>query len=78
MAEDGIAVVKFQMLVEPDAGVGLSDDRCQRGLADLQWFASLLSSIRSNAYRKNDLVMTVVTGARNEPSRQGTRQHTRR
>jgi hypothetical protein len=32
MAEDGIAVVKFQMLVEPDAGVGLSDDRCSVAL----------------------------------------------
>jgi hypothetical protein len=25
------------MLVEPDTGAGLGQDRCERGLADLQW-----------------------------------------
>jgi len=33
--EDGRAVA-FDMLVEPDAGTGLGQDRCERGLADLK------------------------------------------
>jgi hypothetical protein len=35
MGEDGRAVA-FQMLVEPDAGLGLGQDRCERGFADLK------------------------------------------
>ena len=35
MREDGRAVA-FDMLVEPDAGSGLGQDRCERGLADLE------------------------------------------
>jgi hypothetical protein len=35
MGEDAGAVA-FDMLVEPDAGSGLGQDRCERGLADLK------------------------------------------
>ena len=35
MGEDGRAVA-FDMLVEPDAGADLSQNRCERGLADLK------------------------------------------
>ena len=35
MGEDGRAVA-FDMLVEPDTGAGLGQDRCERGLADLK------------------------------------------
>ena len=35
MGEDGRAVAR-QMLVEPDAGVSLGHDRCERGLAGPQ------------------------------------------
>ena len=35
MGEDGWAVA-LDMLVEPDAGLGLGHDRCERGLADLK------------------------------------------
>jgi hypothetical protein len=38
MGEDGLAIA-FDMLIEPDAGVSLGHDRCQRGLADLKWIA---------------------------------------
>ena len=34
MGEDGRAVA-LDMLIEPDACVGLGHDRCERGLADL-------------------------------------------
>jgi len=40
------------MLVEPNAGVGLGDDRCERALADLKRIAPQVvafSSIRSKA-----------------------------
>ena len=35
MGEDGRAVA-LDMLVEPETGTGLGQDRCERGLADLQ------------------------------------------
>jgi hypothetical protein len=35
MGEDGRAVA-FDMLVEPDTGAGLGQDRCKRGLVDLE------------------------------------------
>jgi len=35
MGEDGRAVA-FDMLIEPDAGAGLGQDRCERDLADLK------------------------------------------
>jgi hypothetical protein len=35
MGEDGRAVA-LDMLVEPDAGLGLGHYRCERGLADLK------------------------------------------
>jgi hypothetical protein len=35
MSEDGRAVA-FDMLVEPDTGTGLGQDRCERRLADLE------------------------------------------
>jgi hypothetical protein len=35
MGEDGRAIA-FDMLIEPDAGAGLGQYRCERGLADLQ------------------------------------------
>ena len=38
MGEDGRAVA-LDMLVEPDAGLGLGHDRCERGLADLKGIA---------------------------------------
>ena len=39
VGEDGRAVV-LDMLVAPDAGLGLGRDRCVRGLADLKRIAS--------------------------------------
>jgi len=50
MGEDGRAIA-LDMLV-PNAGVGLGDDRCERGLADLKRIAPQVvafSSIRSKA-----------------------------
>jgi hypothetical protein len=35
VGKDGRAVA-FHVFVEPDAGVGLGYDRCERGLADLK------------------------------------------
>jgi hypothetical protein len=35
MGEDG-RTVALDMLVEPDAGAGLGQDGCERGLADLE------------------------------------------
>ena len=35
MGEDGRAIA-LDMLVEPDTGAGLGQDRCERGLADLK------------------------------------------
>jgi hypothetical protein len=53
MGEDGRAIA-LDMLIEPDAGSGLDQDRCERGLADLKRIAPQVSpfnSIRSKAYR---------------------------
>jgi hypothetical protein len=35
MGEDGRAIA-LDMLIEPDAGSGLGQDRCERSLADLK------------------------------------------
>jgi hypothetical protein len=32
----GIAVLMLDVLVEPDAGASLGEDRCERGLADVE------------------------------------------
>ena len=39
MVEHGLAVVEFQMLVEPDANGALRQDRRERGLTDHQRLA---------------------------------------
>ena len=52
VVEHGLAVVEFQMLVEPDADGGLSQDRGERGLATTSGSrrrSSPFSSIRSKA-----------------------------
>jgi len=43
--EDGRAVA-FDMLVEPDAGAGLSHDGCERGLADLERVTAQIIAIQ--------------------------------
>src|SRR5262249_32706740 len=45
MGEDGRAVA-LDMRVEPDAGAGLGDDRCERGLADLKRIAPHVVSVQ--------------------------------
>src|SRR5262249_21725164 len=45
MGEDGRAVA-LDMLVEPDAGAGLGDDRCERGLADLKRIAPQVVAVQ--------------------------------
>jgi hypothetical protein len=37
--------VAFDMLVEPDAGASLGQDRCERGLADLKRIAPQVVAI---------------------------------
>jgi len=52
------------MLVEPDAGAGLGDGRCERGFADLKRIAPQIvavQSMRSKAWRKITVVGAVVT-----------------
>jgi hypothetical protein len=45
MGEDGRAVA-FDMLIEPDAGAGLSHDRCKRSLADLKQIAPEIVAVQ--------------------------------
>jgi hypothetical protein len=45
MGEDGRAVA-FDMLVEPDTGTGLGQDRCERGLADLERIAAQVVAVQ--------------------------------
>ncbi len=53
MDEDGRAVA-LDMLVEPDAGSGLGQDGCERGLADLKRIAPQVVAVQLDqvkAYR---------------------------
>src|SRR5262249_2581512 len=45
VGEDGRAVT-LDMLVEPDAELGLGHDRCEHGLADLKWIAPQVVAIQ--------------------------------
>jgi hypothetical protein len=47
MGEDGRAVA-FDMLVEPDAGAGLGQNRCERGLADLKRITPQVVAVQLN------------------------------
>ena len=61
--EDGWTVA-LDMLVEPDAGAGLGDGRCERGFADLKRIAPQIvavQSMRSKAWRKITVVGAVVS-----------------
>ena len=63
MGEDSRAVA-FHVFVEPNAGAGLGDGRCERGFADLKRIAPQIvavQSMRSKAWRKITVVGAVVT-----------------
>jgi hypothetical protein len=51
MGEDGRAVA-LDMLVEPDTGTGLGQDRCERGLASGSPSQTLAHPLYSHAHAK--------------------------
>ena len=46
MAEDHLAVVVLDVLVEPQAGPGLGQDGCESGLADLKRIAAQVIAVQ--------------------------------
>src|SRR4029450_13413973 len=68
MGEDGRAVA-FDMLIEPDAGPGLSHDRCERGLADLKRVTPQVVAVQLDqveGVEEHAIVSAVVSNEMNE------------
>ena len=63
MGEDGRAIA-LDMLIEPHAGSGLGQDRCERGLADLKRIAPQVVTVQLDqveGVQKHAVVSAVVT-----------------
>jgi hypothetical protein len=61
VGEDGRAVA-LDMLVEPDAGVGLGHDRCERRLADLKRITPQVVAVQLNEVEgvEEDVLVSAV------------------
>src|SRR6266436_2108935 len=68
MGEDGGAV-SFNMFAEPDAGAGLGQDRCERGLANQKRITPQVVAVQFNQVEGVQEDMVVMAVVANEVKR---------
>jgi hypothetical protein len=68
--ESHLAGIAFDMLVEPDTGTSLGQDRCERRVADLERITPQVAAVELDQFGSLSLVVRVDLPHQRRPRRQ--------